>query len=244
LNINLFADRYPYRGSIDLIVNGKRFIIHHKHNWEIRLKQLQEKSLNTAADSLKSSSITCIEKRTGDTIFYKPCAAFTSIFFDKRQKYIIGISNIMRSNPYQLCIYDIFGNLIKSRAISKVEAKLTKYQYEEFKFKFKELNDSLISSDLIFIVDSLLYIDFLNLEDDSAWSFLNSFRSRNHLSENITGSVSNYIYWYNYDPQIVGFTNKKEYYDPKFKMQYHRGELVSLTFLDPKRVRRKIFIKE
>jgi len=241
---NLFADRYPYRGSVKIIAEGRSHIVYHKHDWGIRLKQMDDKTLTTTADSLESSSITCILKKNGDTLFHKPCPALTSIYFDKKQKYIIGVSNIMVENPYQLYIYDILGNMIKKRGISKKEAKLTEYQFKDFKAKYKSLSDSLMIAGLTYVVDSLYYIDFLNIENDSAWDYLSEFRANNHISLNISGSVSNYIYWYNQDPEIVGFVHKQEYYDPRFKLEYHRKKPFSLTFLDPKKVKTRILITE
>jgi len=243
-NVNLKADRYPYRDSVEIRVEGKLFIVYHYHNWNIRLEQIQKETLKNPKDSILSSSLTCINKISGDTIFCKPSPAFTSIIIDKKQKYIICASNIKRDNPFQLCIYDFKGNLLKRRNFSRMEAKLNQDQYIHFKTIYPLLNDSLSKAGNVYKVDSAIFIDFFNLENDSAWYFLSNFRTKNHISENISGTVSNHIYWYYYESIGRGQIDIKNGFDPDFVLHYKRNKPKYLSFYDPKGVRRKIYIKE
>jgi hypothetical protein len=242
---NCYADRFAYQDSTEIKIENENHLIIHKHNWRIRWIQVKNESLKTSTDSMISSSIYCINKNTGDTMFKYPSPAFTYLKFDNNSNYIIACTSINVMNPYQLCIYDINGNIIKKRHISKLEAKLNTTEYEIFKNKFTNEFNELDKCRLIYKIDTCYYIDYIAIENDTLAEYLYCFKTKNHISPNISGSVSNYIYWYKNERAVYrGHVDENNNYDPNFKINFKNNKPYSLEFLDPRFEKAEILIQE
>jgi len=240
-----YADRYAYQDSIEIKIENENHLIIHKHNWRIRWNQANNNSLITSADSMISSSIFCINKHSGDTMFKYPSPAFTYIKFDKNSNYIIACSNINILNPYQLCIYDIQGTIVKKRHISKLESRLSVIEYEIFKNRFGIQKSEIDNCNLIYKMDTCFIIDYMAIDNDTLAEYLYSFKSKNHISSNILGSVSNFIYWYKSEKAVSrGFYDEKNNYDPNFEIKFDKNKPYSLVFLDPRFEKAEILIQE
>ena len=113
----VLADGVGYADSLRLKVESKHFIVIHFHDWTNSTRNARYKMISTDQNPFTATNnyayILCIDKRTGKTIFKKPCSALTKIVISPDEKYILGISKIMLWNPYQLVIFSITGDLIK-----------------------------------------------------------------------------------------------------------------------------------
>jgi hypothetical protein len=227
-----FADSIGYGDTVRLKVVSQHFIIYHYHNWSQATTESRYKMISTNQDPFTDANdyayIECFDKKTGKRIFKKPSSALTKIEISKDEKYIIGISNIMVWNPYQLIIYSTNGELIKKRHIASEEAKLTKEQFAKFKNEFPEQFIYLNKTGKIFKNDSAYIIDFVSMnmptELGKAWDELYKYITPNHLSSNFSESVTNWVWWfYEKTPCIV--------------FNYQENMLVSISLLDPKQKR-------
>lgn len=234
-----YADRAPYKGIKEIRVESKNFIVIHQHNWRYKQSLSDKEEEYTKFESLNTSSIICINKRNGDTLFKRPCySALTHIIISENEDYIIGLSNIKCNNPYQLIIFNLFGDIIKERHISSKEAKLSINELEDFKQKFNSQFEKLQKNNIIYTIDSIYYIDYkyffltLNEKDQQTSDYLDRYEKPNHLSNSFSESVTNYIDWYNEE-------------NPSIKLIYSSDGLIdSISLLDSQKNRFKIIIIE
>jgi hypothetical protein len=239
LSSNLKADGIGYSMSLKIEIESKDFVVIHFHDWTDKTREDRYKMIFTNQDPFSVdnnySYIECINKNTGKTVFKKPCPALTKIQISSDQKYIIGISKVMLWNPYQLVIFDTGGNLIKKRNISSEEAKLNSQEFEFFKTNYKTQFRFLDSLQRVYKVDDNYFIDFssMGMPDKlgDAWKHLFNHISNNHLSDNFSASVTNWIFWF-YEES------------PDIQFNYFNSELISISLFDPKKQRFEIRLNE
>ena len=238
LPILSFADRTPYTGIVELRIESEKYIVFHYHNWSSTTRESREKMIFTHQNPFDSSNdyayILCIDKSTNDTVFKSPSPALTQIKLSVDEEYIVGISKIKSTNPYQFVLFRTTGLLVKKQHITRKEAKLTKKEIKKFARKFSEQYNLLDSLDTINKIGEFFFIDFartgMSNKLGKAWSYLMKFYSRNHLSPNFSESVSNYVYWY-YEKL------------PDIKFVYQNENLKSISLLDPKKEKISIKVK-
>ena len=233
------ADSVSYCDSLRIQVETENFIVIHFHDWTNNTKDSRYKMISTNQDPFTKendySYLECIDKKSGKSIFKKPCPALTKIQVSKNEKYIIGISKIMLWNPFQLVVFDLKGNLVKKRHISSEEAKLDSNNFQEFKEKYSTQYFYLDSINRIYSLDKINYVDFISMgmpiKLGDAWEYLYGFIDSNHLSDNYSETVTNWVYWYFED-------------SPEIKFNYYNSELASISLLDPDKKRVEININE
>jgi hypothetical protein len=221
------ADSFGYNDSLRIQIETENFIVVHFHDWTDNSRESRYKMISTTQDPFTSeneySYIECKNKKTGQTLFKKPCSALTFIKVSPDEKYILGISNIMVWNPFQLVVYDLDGNLIKKRHIGSLEAKLNTKKFTEFRMKFPDQFRILDSMEVIYKYKRFFFIDFgqLGLHDkiNEAWEYLFDFISPNHLSDCFRETVTNWVYWYIKDSSEIKFV-------------YRDSKLFSISLMD------------
>jgi len=239
LTNHLKADVGSYNDTLRLITESENYMVIHYHDWTNKTRDSRYQMISGNQDPFDKNNdyayIICFDKRSKKILFKKPCPAFTKIQISDDEKYIIGISKIMLWNPYQLAIFDTKGELIKKRNFSSEEARMTKEQFDTFNIKFPKQHLFLDSLNRIYKVGDLFFIDFssMGMPDklDKAWDFLSNYVSKNHISNNVGESVTNWIYWY-YEK------------NPDIKFEYKDNVLNSISILDTKQQRVYINIKE
>jgi len=231
------ADPFAYNGKVLISAESKNFIVNHYHNWtsdtEDELYEMIMTDQNPFTDKNNYGYIELLNKKTGKLIFKKPSTALTQIIISENEKHIVGISNIMVSNPYQLVIYDTKGILIKKRNFSSEESKLTLSEYDEFAMKFPKECEDLV--DFTYFENGFVYIDFLRMNMPKklgkAWDFLIDYIAPNHLTPNIWETTTNYVYWFFEE-------------NPEISLNYINKNLVSININDPKNKKFKIVVLE
>ncbi|OQX75226.1 MAG: hypothetical protein B6D64_12055, partial [Bacteroidetes bacterium 4484_276] len=199
LTFKVKADSFSYSDSLRIQVETKNYIVIHFHDWTNKTKDSRYKMISTNQDPFTQendySYLECIDKKSGKSIFKKPCPALTKIQISDDEKHIIGISKIMLWNPFQLVIFDVKGGLIKKRHISSEEAKLDSNSFMEFKQKYSTQYYYLDSINRIYRLDKPIYVDFISMSMPrilgDAWKYLYDFIARNHLSDNYSETVTN-----------------------------------------------------
>ncbi len=237
--VNLFSDIVGYAEFRSIVAESKNFIVIHIHDWTDATRDARYKMITTHQNPFTTQNtyafFECIDKKTGNVLFKRHCPALTKIEISKDEKFIIGLSDIKLWNPYQFVLYSIKGELLKKRHITPQEAKLTQKQLDDFKNKFPAQYAYLYRKGCIFRASQSWYIDYMstNMPDkqDKAWNHLYNYTTTNHLSTNFSGSVTNWIHWYD---------DK----DPSFIFNYRGSELYSISLVDPKQKRFELKIKE
>jgi len=235
----LIADVTGYNRTLNLRIESDNFIVIHFHDWTSKTKDSRYKMISTNQDPFTNENnyayIVCIDKKTRDTIFKKPCPALTRIEISPDEKYIIGISKVLLWNPYHLVIYDTRGKLAKKRNISDQEAKLSANDLLTFKEKYLSQYHFLDSIKRVYKINDYYFIDFssMGMPDKlgEAWRYLFKYISPNHLSKNFSESVTNWVFWFNEEA-------------PDIKFIYVNSKLFSVSILDPAKTRFEIKINE
>jgi len=231
------ADPTSYSGKVLITSESENFIINHYHNWTSdtrdELHEMISTDQNPFTENNNYAYIELLDKTTCKILYRKPSTALTKISISENEKHIIGISNIMVWNPYQLIIYDINGELIKKRNFSREEAKLTSSEYDKFSIMFPNQCEELV--EFSYFENRFVYIDFLRMgmpkKLGDAWSFLYEYISENHLTGNIWETTTNYVYWFNEE-------------NPEMKLNYKNDRLISISINDPENQRINIDIRE
>ena len=234
-----YADMIGYSDSLRIRLESKNLIVIHYHNWTDATRDARYKMISTDQDPFTAANryayIACFDRKTGKLIFKKPCPALTRIEISKDEKYILGISKIMLWNPYQLVVFSCKGELIKKRHIDSEEAKLTKTQFFDFKNKYPQQYSFLNFNNRIFVQKGFYFVGNFSMNMPSrlgkAWDYLSKYASKNHLSENFSETVTNWVYWFYETEPLIAFN-------------YEKTELVSISLLDPKKGRVEIKINE
>jgi hypothetical protein len=203
-----FSDRTGYSNTVNIFVESENYRIEHYHDW-----------------SIDYAYIECINKNTNIAVFRISSPALTNLYISHDEKYIVGLSNIRLRNPYQLVILTIEGKYIKQRHISAGEARLNQSEFIYFSERFSEQYIYLETMNRIYNVGTYYYIDYLDCQfiGEEAWHYLYIYLSRNHLSDNFSESVTNYVFWFNESNIGLDYI-------------YENNELLGISLLD-KRIR-------
>ncbi len=240
VSIKVNADPIAYSDSLRLEIESENYIVIHFHDWTEQTRDARFEMISTNQDPFTNKNnyayLAVIDKSTCDTVFKKPTPALTNIQISKDEKYVVGISNIMVWNPFQLVVFNIDGKLVKSRHFSSEEAKLAQSDFEYFKKNFRKQYKLLSNRNRIYSYDGFYYIDFLSANmpkylGDSTWSYLFEHIALNHLTRNIRESTTNWVDWFNKA-------------SPTIKFNYSNESLNSLTIMDPKCETVQIKIRE
>jgi hypothetical protein len=213
-----FSDRAGYSGTKKIIIESENYKIEHYHDWSINYAYIE-----------------CINKNTNITEYKISSPALTNLYISHDEKYIIGFSNIKLHNPYQIIILTIEGEYIKRRHISIFESRLNQIELIEFSEKFYKDYFNLKRMNRIYNIGTYYFIDFSDCSEfiigEEAWHYLFSNSKANHLSNNFSETVTNYIFWFN------ELNTGLEYI-------YENNELTGISLLDNKNTRMIININE
>ncbi|GMO40639.1 MAG: hypothetical protein Ta2B_20460 [Termitinemataceae bacterium] len=240
ISMPIFCDRAAYSEKVRIEIESENYRIIHVHDWSLSTKnERHEMMISKEQDPFRRSNnfayIECIDKRIEKIVFHIPTSAFTHLFISENENYIAGISNIMLDNPYQLIIITITGDIIKKRHITSEEARMRYDDFTNFKNKFQSEFQFLQSRKRIFYIDSYYYIDFLGMSPvllgNGVFKFLLKYIHENHLSNNFSQSVTNWVFWFNES-------------NPDLLFNYKNKELYSISILDQENKRIEIPIME
>lgn len=226
----VFSDRISYSDKIDIRIESKSYFITHYHDWSEETKYERYRMITKENQNIFENNnyayIEVFNKETNEKIIHVPSPALTNLFISEDEQYIAGISKIMINNPYQLIVIKIDGEVLKIRHIAPMEAKMNENEYNDFKNNFPSAFRYLQLNKRIYKINSYYFIDFLGINmpvflGDEAFKFLLKYENANHLSNNISSSVTNWIFWFNEN-------------NPNVSFNYRDNELYSISLLDKK----------
>lgn len=207
-----FADFGAYSGHHEVVATRDSWTVRHAHDWDYQKVDVlisdlsQDDKIFTAANDFAFT-----EFRDGSKVLFKsPSPALTYVWISPDGQFVVGMSDVMLRNPYQLVIWKKDGSLLHREHISAEVAKLSSEQREEFARRFPKA-EKLLSS-RYFSRRGVLYLDFagvFNEIGEAAWKFLDSLRSPHPYSDDFTESVTNSVYWFDPKKPDIGLTQKE-----------------------------------
>src|SRR5678809_497659 len=105
------GDIVGYAGKHSVSITNDHYVVNHTHDWSSRkLYKLysdpshHERFFTEANDF---SKITVVDRTSGREIFSSPAPAFTYLWLSADSRYLVCLSQVMLSNPYQLVVWDL-----------------------------------------------------------------------------------------------------------------------------------------
>jgi hypothetical protein len=115
------ADRVGYNKVVNLWADTDTVRAEHHHDWSGRTHDARWNMISTTKDPFTvDNNYSCLllrDKATGTELFRRPVPALTHIWISPDSKYIVGISNIMLWNPYQLVVFSKSGDRLLERSL-------------------------------------------------------------------------------------------------------------------------------
>ena len=206
---NAWADHKPYSGEEHLSVEGREIRVTHVHSrkngrlwYEDRVESFSECNYRHSNDGVLQAF------RKSERLFCRAVPALTDIWISSDEKYIVGLSDIKFSNPYQIIVVSNTGDLLFRHSIrcadrqiggcsENVTNRVNWYRKERpgIHIKIKEDMDRTIELSL-------------NSPDGSRISF--AFPSKPERPLDMTpcgrdwGKMTAEAYWFNYTGTRVG----------------------------------------
>jgi hypothetical protein len=206
------ADSVSYSGHHEVVASNGSWSVRHTHDWDWQKVDalIPDFSRNEKIFTL-ANDFAFTEFRDGSKVLFKsPSPALTHVWISPDGQFVVGLSDVMLRNPYQLVIWKKDGSLLHREHISAEVAKLTLEQRKDFALRFPEAEKLLASS--YFSRRGVLYLDFsevFNEIGEAAWKFLNSLRSPHPYSDDFYESVTNNVYWFDPKKPDINLTQKE-----------------------------------
>ena len=212
------ADAVGYDGKHSFNFTNYQYIVSHTHDWSApELDKLysdldhHERFFTEANDF---SRVTVTDRASGREIFSNPTPAATYLWLSPDSRYLICLSHIMLRNPYQLVIWDLKTKTLlwKEHIASKVAALTTKERTDFYK-RFPNAEQHLRHRTKMVGATTIVDYEMLgmpNLIGVEAFNYLIKHERPNPYSTNFSESVTNWVHWYNEEPEITLITEERE----------------------------------
>jgi hypothetical protein len=113
------ADRSGYDKVVNLVAETGTVRAEHHHDWSHASHNALWKMISTTKDPFTAdndySYLRLVDKSSGVELFRRPVPALTHIWISPDSEYVVGISNVMSWNPYQLVVFDKSGGRLLER---------------------------------------------------------------------------------------------------------------------------------
>jgi hypothetical protein len=120
------ADRSGYNKVVDLSTESSTIRVEHHHDW--RVATTDSRWQMTVSDPAypflaenHDAYLRVLDKATGAELFKRPGPALSYLWISPDSKYIVGLSNIMLRNPYQLVVYNRAGDRLLEKNMVDVK---------------------------------------------------------------------------------------------------------------------------
>ena len=186
INIFILIHTAKAWSELDTVkVESNKYVVLHYHNWTESTKLARNKMMDEDRNPYKSENtygrLLIISKGTSDTIKL-PCSALSSIYINDEKNIVIGISNIYITNPYNIVIWTLRGQLLFKRWFEQFPGRLNNKELKYFKTHFPNSYNVLLKKDRIYNEAGNNYISYLIREirgDSLAWKYLVKHSIRN-----------------------------------------------------------------
>jgi hypothetical protein len=118
-SIPVHADMVGYDKVVDLRAETGTARAEHHHDWSVATRDARWKMISTTRNPFTAdndySYLLLRDKATGSELFRRPVPALTHIWISPNSKYVVGISDVMLWNPYQLVVFSKSGDRLLER---------------------------------------------------------------------------------------------------------------------------------
>ncbi|HEY7372529.1 MAG TPA: hypothetical protein VIF57_10255 [Polyangia bacterium] len=198
------ADAKGYDEVRDVVAEDGQLRVVHHHDWSEATRSRRWKMISGDQDPFSPrndySWLTVTDKKTGQTLFRSPVPALTQLWISPDSRYVLGLSHVKLWNPYQVVLFDRAGRLLLKRRIEPEEARFTPADFDKLLRRYPKARAELAR--LSHREGDAVYVD---LDDPrrlhGAWDALYAHLRPSHLSPNFSGSVTNFVYWFNAQPK-------------------------------------------
>ena|ERR1700722_1625864 len=115
------ADRSGYDKVIHLWAETGSVRAEHHHDWSGATHEARWKMISTTRNPFIAdndySYLLLRDKATGSELFRRPVPALTYIWISSDSKYVVGVSDVMLWNPYQLVVFSKSGDRLLERSM-------------------------------------------------------------------------------------------------------------------------------
>ena len=196
------ADAVAYGGRHEVRATRGSLTFHHFHDWDSpKLRTLFSDLTHHERFLSPANDFSFVELRGGNKVLFRaPSPALTHLWISPDSQFLVGLSDVMRSNPYQLVVWRRDGTLIHREHISAAVAKVSAEQRRDFARRFPTAEQFLAAR--YFTYGKGMYLDYSivgvpNEIGDAAWNYLHPFRVAHPYSGDFAESVTNSVEWFN-----------------------------------------------
>ena len=164
--------------SVRIYLESENYRIIHQYNWSSSTHEKRWDMINNNQDPFTKDNdyayMLITNKASGDTVFKMPCGAYTKLLLTKDEKYIVCLSTISTTNPHQIVVMSIKGDIIYKKGFTLYYIALEKADLDTFKAKFPDEFKRYDSLNRIVKCDGLYNIDNFNVYkiSDNALEYL------------------------------------------------------------------------
>ena len=198
------GDYAAYGGSHKVTTTSGSLTFRHVHNWDSpKLAPFFSNLRHHERFFSAANDFAFVELRDGSKILFRsPSPALTHLWISPDGQFLVGLSDIMLRNPYQLVVWQRDGTLLHREHISGEVAKLSLQQRRDFAKRFPKAEQFLAGR--YFTQGDATYLDYSilgmpNEIGDAAFNYLFPYRVRHPYSDDFAESVTNVVEWF--DPK-------------------------------------------
>jgi hypothetical protein len=182
--------------------------VKHTHDWsspkvgKMFLDLSNHKKFFAADNDFAFTEVT----RDGKVLFRSPSPALTQLWVSPDGQIVVGLSDIMLYNPFQLVVWSIDDHLLHSEHISDSVALYDATQQRVFTRRHPRAAKFL--ADRVFIHQGHTYLDYSilgvpNEIGDAAWDYLYALNQHHPYSDDFASSVTNSVRWFDSKRPVV-----------------------------------------
>ncbi|UOD30375.1 hypothetical protein INH39_01040 [Massilia violaceinigra] len=115
------ADSIGYQDVVELTAKSAALRVEHYHDWSDATRPARFKMMTTGEDPFSAantfSTLRVLDNKSGAELFRRPVPALTYLWIDPASKYIVGVSQVKRDNPYHLVVFNKKGERLLERSL-------------------------------------------------------------------------------------------------------------------------------
>jgi len=195
------ADTIGYGGVHEGATTVGGLTFRHRHDWSSpKIRPLFLDLTHHERFFSAANDFSFVELSDGDRLrFRSPSPALTHLWISPDAQFLVGLSNVMLHNPYQLVVWRGDGRVLHREHISARVARLSAEQRREFAARFPDADRLL--ADRYFTYGGSIYLDYAlmgvpNMVGGAAWEFLRQLTVEHPYSEDFSESVTDWVWWF------------------------------------------------
>ena len=171
----------------------------HHHDWSEATDAKRWKMISGHQDPFRAdndyATLEVTDRKTGQRLFRASVPALTRLWISPDSRYVLGLSEIMVWNPYQLVLFDRAGHLLFRRRIRSEEAVFTPPEYAQLLARFPKAKKEI--ERLTTREGDRIFVDLGDPHRlHGAWDALYRHHlHRSHYSPRFSETVTNFVYW-------------------------------------------------